>query len=147
MVASQLVGSTPRQTQGACQGLPESPHPLPPQFVRAIGQGYIEITPNFVGSMGFKWRLRYAARLARTLCYDCEGHIWINLFSITYLLSWLRLLEINECIHNPCKNGGRCYDLYYGFRCKCTAAYKGKTCDQRKYEYEFFKGNFFVKGL
>lgn len=83
-----------------------------------------------------------AARLPWTLCCNCEGHIWINLFSITYLLPWLRFLEINECINNPCKNGGRCYDLYYGFRCKCTARYKGKTCDQRKYEYEFFKENF-----
>lgn len=43
------------------------------------------------------------------------------------------IAEINECSsNNPCKNGGRCYDLHYGFRCKCSPQYEGSTCEKAK---------------
>ena len=38
--------------------------------------------------------------------------------------------EVNECGNNPCKNGGKCHDLYYGFKCKCRRGYEGSTCEQ-----------------
>lgn len=37
--------------------------------------------------------------------------------------------EINECLSNPCNNGGTCSDQLDGFTCTCTTSYSGTTCD------------------
>ncbi|EDV51468.2 cubilin homolog [Drosophila erecta] len=38
-------------------------------------------------------------------------------------------LARNECVSNPCKNGGTCHDAYKGFQCECPAAWEGSTCE------------------
>lgn len=40
--------------------------------------------------------------------------------------------DVNECRHNPCKNGGRCVDLVNDFYCECADNWKGKTCHSRE---------------
>ena len=35
---------------------------------------------------------------------------------------------INECLSNPCKNGGKCDDQIDRFTCKCLDAWKGDFC-------------------
>uniref|UniRef100_A0A671W0Y9 Delta-like protein n=1 Tax=Sparus aurata TaxID=8175 RepID=A0A671W0Y9_SPAAU len=40
--------------------------------------------------------------------------------------------NVNECRHNPCKNGGRCVDLVNDFYCECADKWKGKTCHSRE---------------
>lgn len=33
-------------------------------------------------------------------------------------------LARNECLSNPCKNGGTCHDAYKGFQCECPAGWQ-----------------------
>lgn len=40
--------------------------------------------------------------------------------------------DVDECKHNPCKNGGRCLDLVNDFHCQCADSWKGKTCHSRE---------------
>lgn len=37
--------------------------------------------------------------------------------------------EINECLSNPCHNGGNCTDLLASYSCECTDEYDGPQCD------------------
>lgn len=37
--------------------------------------------------------------------------------------------EINECLSNPCHNGGTCEDLLGAFKCKCPEEFVGKQCE------------------
>ena len=37
--------------------------------------------------------------------------------------------EIDECLLNPCHNGGVCTNLIAAYSCECTADYAGPQCD------------------
>lgn len=37
--------------------------------------------------------------------------------------------EINECLSEPCHNGGTCTDQLAGFTCECSEEYTGQQCD------------------
>ncbi|XP_076628821.1 cubilin [Colletes latitarsis] len=37
-------------------------------------------------------------------------------------------LKENNCISNPCQNGGTCQDLYEGYQCHCTSNWEGPNC-------------------
>uniref|UniRef100_A0A1W7RGB8 Lactadherin-like protein n=1 Tax=Agkistrodon contortrix contortrix TaxID=8713 RepID=A0A1W7RGB8_AGKCO len=39
--------------------------------------------------------------------------------------------NVNECLSQPCKNGGTCLNLKGNFDCKCPSPYVGKTCQTR----------------
>nr|QHR82767.1 lactadherin 1 [Vipera anatolica senliki] len=39
--------------------------------------------------------------------------------------------NVNECLSQPCKNGGTCLNLKGSYDCKCPLAYVGKTCQLR----------------
>lgn len=41
-------------------------------------------------------------------------------------------IDVNECLSQPCKNGGTCLDLKGSYECRCPLAYVGKTCQLRK---------------
>jgi len=36
--------------------------------------------------------------------------------------------EIDECLSDPCENGGTCIDLINGYECRCTSQYTGVNC-------------------
>lgn len=44
-------------------------------------------------------------------------------------------LEINDCIVNPCINGGKCTDLIADYRCDCPVGFIGRNCKISKYLY------------
>lgn len=47
-----------------------------------------------------------------------------------WIFIWLFLvIGVNECNISLCKNGGKCFDFYYGFRCKCVSGYEGDICE------------------
>eukprot|EP00057_Strongylocentrotus_purpuratus_P017930 XP_011672404.1 PREDICTED: fibropellin-1 [Strongylocentrotus purpuratus] len=45
-----------------------------------------------------------------------------------------RTEDINECLSNPCQNGGTCSDSLGGFQCFCPEGFKGDYCQTDEYE-------------
>ena len=39
----------------------------------------------------------------------------------------------NECDSQPCRNGGRCIDMVYGYRCDCPSDTTGPNCERSKF--------------
>ena len=37
--------------------------------------------------------------------------------------------DINECVSNPCQNGGNCTDGVNGYTCTCELGYEGLSCE------------------
>ena len=38
------------------------------------------------------------------------------------------ILDINECVSNPCQNGGTCTDQVNQYACTCVPGYEGTNC-------------------
>lgn len=36
--------------------------------------------------------------------------------------------DLNECLSNPCLNGGACQDLPAGYNCLCPPGFEGINC-------------------
>ncbi|KAL3867860.1 hypothetical protein ACJMK2_040706, partial [Sinanodonta woodiana] len=60
---------------------------------------------------------------ASTSLFNCEGYQEIQRDSLQ------GELLANECLDNPCKNGGTCYLKSFGFECECPPGYAGGFCD------------------
>ena len=43
--------------------------------------------------------------------------------------------DINDCVNDPCKNGGTCTDGIAKYACKCAAGFTGLNCDKSKLAY------------
>jgi len=39
------------------------------------------------------------------------------------------LVDFDECINDPCMNGGKCEDFLNGFSCRCVEGYSGAMCN------------------
>ena len=37
-------------------------------------------------------------------------------------------LDIDECIPNPCENGGTCFDGINDYKCTCVPGFTGDSC-------------------
>lgn len=37
--------------------------------------------------------------------------------------------NVDECMSNPCQNGGQCRDRNNGYTCTCQAGYLGDHCE------------------
>ena len=48
---------------------------------------------------------------------------------VVYLLCNLNLIALDECLHNPCQNGGTCAGSSDTYTCTCTAGYEGDNCE------------------
>ncbi len=44
----------------------------------------------------------------------------------------LCLSDIDECLSNPCVNGGTCRDRADGYNCFCAPGYTGVNCETGK---------------
>lgn len=42
-------------------------------------------------------------------------------------------LDINDCLPNPCLNGGVCTDRVNNYTCACAAGFGGRSCSVSKY--------------
>ena len=38
------------------------------------------------------------------------------------------VIDIDDCINNPCQNGGTCEDAVAGYSCTCPAGFQGENC-------------------
>lgn len=47
----------------------------------------------------------------------------------------LFVVDINDCLGKPCKNGGTCIDEVDSFKCFCSSGWEGELCDTSKYYY------------
>ena len=41
---------------------------------------------------------------------------------------WFNFVDINECVVDPCLNGGTCTDRVSSYTCSCAAGFTGKDC-------------------
>ena len=46
-------------------------------------------------------------------------------------------IDINDCAHNPCQNGGSCNDLINDYNCTCVPGYTGNNCSKGKNDFPF----------
>ena len=47
----------------------------------------------------------------------------------SYAVSKFFLTDTDECVSNPCLNGGTCIDGVYNFTCVCPGAFVGHRCE------------------
>jgi Notch-like protein len=40
--------------------------------------------------------------------------------------------DVNECLKNPCQNGGSCQNNVGGHSCECKPGFQGKNCENGK---------------
>ena len=38
-------------------------------------------------------------------------------------------IDIDDCVDNPCVNGGACIDKLNDYECQCQYGYSGPTCE------------------
>ncbi|XP_053563748.1 coagulation factor VII [Bombina bombina] len=43
---------------------------------------------------------------------------------------WKTYTDENQCLSNPCKNGGSCFDQYQAYFCACPLGYEGRNCEK-----------------
>ena len=51
---------------------------------------------------------------------------------IVTILPWY-FTDIDDCVPNPCKFNGTCIDQINDYTCDCVDGFRGKTCDESKY--------------
>jgi hypothetical protein len=67
--------------------------------------------------------------------------VWLNVYleniinndEVLYNLKFQTYIDVNECLSNPCTNGGTCKDNVNGYTCTCAPGYNGTNCQQGKY--------------
>ena len=47
------------------------------------------------------------------------------------MLSW-KFQDIDDCVDDPCKNGGTCTDGIAKYTCKCADGFTGLNCTKSK---------------
>ena len=46
------------------------------------------------------------------------------------------ITDIDDCASNPCKFNGTCIDEITDYTCDCVDGYRGKSCEESKYNKE-----------
>ena len=58
------------------------------------------------------------------------------------MISLLNIVDIDECLSNPCSNGGTCKDHINGYDCSCLPGYTGRDCLVSKSYYIYLSSGF-----
>ena len=74
-------------------------------------------TAKQVRTWSFDWNLVRSWRTQKL-----GWQYWILKKKIIYVL------DVNECLKNPCKNGAACINLKGSYRCNCKSGYTGNDC-------------------
>ena len=96
---------------------------------------------SWPAQIGLKW-----VKIAKPNISSCNCriivmvlHYWIYcivmqvlLFHYKFILMLYWFADQDECLSNPCRNGGQCIDLINGYRCECGTNYSGKNCERGK---------------
>ena len=56
----------------------------------------------------------------------------------------ISMLDIGECLSNPCQNGGTCLDQVNAFTCICMSGYTGDLCETSKIHYVVYNREHFI---
>ena len=68
----------------------------------------------------------------------------IFVLKIIHIFNYLNIVDIDECISNPCSNGGTCTDHVNGYDCSCIPGYTGRDCLISKSYYLFILRAFYL---
>ena len=62
--------------------------------------------------------------------------ITLELILVTYIKLYinaitliLQSIDFDDCLSNPCQNGGTCQDEINSYTCNCTAGFTGHDCE------------------
>ena len=55
------------------------------------------------------------------------------------------LIDDNDCLPNPCSNGGICHDAVNSFTCECVPGYSGIKCKTSSYIYLQYRGHLLIR--
>ena len=68
-------------------------------------------------------------RVSSTLICKYERDIGCFLYLAPFDFSFVLFTDINECVSNPCENGGTCQDAVNHYTCDCVTGYTGEECE------------------
>ena len=57
---------------------------------------------------------------------DSEGIVKMNVSKDTNCMDW------NECVSEPCQNGGECVNTNGSYHCRCPCGFIGKNCEGKR---------------
>lgn len=90
---------------------------------------------TFVKMFSYFWYVFWAFDIVRIHVSVYED---VSLYELNLFLS----TEQNQCVPNPCKNGGNCYDEGDNYKCTCIRGYTGYNCEGLSpYQYMFLFSN------
>ena len=52
---------------------------------------------------------------------------------VVHKLRYFYISVVNECLSNPCQNGGMCRNDFKRYICECRPGYVGYNCQDRTY--------------
>lgn len=74
--------------------------------------------PLPLAKLNFQWGIRYDMIIYWSLSSD---------FHVVFIFK-----DIDDCLPNPCINGGECTNTMGSFTCQCESGLTGKFCEQGK---------------
>uniref|UniRef100_A0A1B6EBE4 Cubilin n=1 Tax=Clastoptera arizonana TaxID=38151 RepID=A0A1B6EBE4_9HEMI len=107
------------------------------------------LTSTVLGSGGLRKRLQRVEGTQRNVSiFPTSGRQNIRLSRLNdsvmilakELINFRSIMSTDDCLNNPCQNGGTCYDLINGFHCICLPSWEGKFCDNDVNECNNFAG-------
>ena len=62
------------------------------------------------------------------------NHLQLNCWDSAQAVldSFCYVLDVNECLNNPCQNGGTCANTFGSYTCQCRQGFKGFNCANGK---------------